>query len=202
LAERSSGSVPNTLAAATIAAAVSKGVSAKASTTTLAGSVSRQFLFAQAKNWAAVGAAVSISATALSIGIRHQSESANNAIGRPVAFATDDYRKAGFEDPSVVHSFIADLQTRTLQGDHRAIAQMVKFPLQINTRGGKIVFQNETELLQQFDIAFRPTVLNMVLKCPRTGLYCDNRGVMIGSGEVWLAPEGQTPRIIALNVIE
>lgn len=202
LVGRSTNSVPNGLAAATIAAAVSKGTSAKASTTSLAGSVSRHFMAAQVKNWATIGAAASISATALTLGYHHYGPSTKTVAITASPVARDDYWRAGFEDATVVHAFIADLQVQAEKGNRDAIARMVRFPLQVNTREGRFSFQNVPELMAHFDAVFQPTVLNMVLKCPRSGLYCDNRGVMIGSGEVWLAPEGREPRIIALNVPE
>jgi hypothetical protein len=45
----------------------------------------------------------------------------------------------------------------------------------------------------------------MVLKCPRSRLFASSQGVMIGTGEVWIAPreaaDGRTvPRIIAINI--
>lgn len=202
LVGRSANTVPNGLAAATIAAAVGKGASAKASTSSLAGSVSRHFLVAQIKQWAAIGAAASLGATAISVGVHHYGTAPHDSLAHAGQATQDDYRRAGFEDPKVVHAFIADLQAQAEKGNRDAIARMVHFPLQVNTREGRITLGNVAELLAQFDTVFRPGVLNMVLKCPRTGLYCDNRGVMIGSGEVWLAPEGREPRIIALNVPE
>ena len=39
--------------------------------------------------------------------------------------------------------------------------------------------ENEAEFIAEFDATFVPEVVRMILKCPRTGLYCDSRGVMI-----------------------
>jgi hypothetical protein len=44
----------------------------------------------------------------------------------------------------------------------------------------------------------------MVIKCPKTRLHAEARGVMIGTGEVWIAPRPDArgvavPKVIAIN---
>ena len=186
--------------AATIAAAVCNGSSAKASTTTLATTVSRQFFLVQLKQWVAIGAATTVGATAITLGYNQfQPEKPPTTAAVPIPLQ-DDYRLAGFPDARVVHHFIAELQERAQKGDRASIAKMVRFPLPVHSRQGTLTLENEADLIARFDGIFGPAVVNIVLKCPRSGLYCDARGVMIGSGEVWLAPEETEPRIIALNL--
>jgi len=203
LVGRSSPAIPGTLAAATVAAAMGKGVAAKASTNTLVGSVSNQFLAAQIKHWLAIGTAASVGAGVVTVTVVQSSANAHRdsstAVRSPVG-TRDNYRPAGFEDAQIVHDFISDLQTLALKGDREAIARKVRFPLQVNGSGHKRLVATEMEFLEAFDSTFAPSIVRMILKCPRSGLYCDNRGVMIGTGEVWLAPEDRQPRIIALNL--
>lgn len=200
LTGRSASAVPSGLAAATIAAAVCNGSSAKASTATLATTVSRQFFLVQLKQWVAIGAATTVGATAITLGYNQfqpEKPGTTAAIQIPLQ---DDYRLAGFADARVVHHFIAELQERAQKGDRASIAKMVRFPLPVHSREGTLTLENEADLIARFDGIFGPAIVNIVLKCPRSGLYCDARGVMIGSGEVWLAPEETEPRIIALNL--
>lgn len=203
LVGRSSPAMPGTLAAATVAAAIGNGVSAKASTTTLASSVSNHFLAAQIKQWFALGTAASVGAGIVTVAVIQTSSDTDRQSSTWVSHQVrtgDNYRPAGFDDAQVVHDFISDLQTLALKGDREAIARKVRFPLQVNSAGQKRLVANEMEFLESYDTTFAPSIIRMVLKCPRTGLYCDNRGVMIGTGEVWLAPEDRQPRIIALNL--
>lgn len=192
--------LPSGLAAATVAAAVGKGAAARASTTSLATSVGRQFLVTQVRNWVAAGVATAVGAGALAAVIAHPpGHDVTKARSGQIQVA-DNYRPAGFDDAIVVHQFIERLQEQVRTGDPAAIAAMVKYPLRVNSKGETRVIQNAAEFLASFGQTFRPEVVSMILKCPRTGLYCDVRGVMIGTGEVWLAPEDREPRIIAVNL--
>jgi hypothetical protein len=129
-----------------------------------------------------------------------------------VAKVTDNYLLAGFPEAPVVHTFIQDLQGLVLAKDRAAIASKIRYPLRVNTRSGSFLVESPAQLLASFDRVFPASVLRVLLKCPRSGLYCDKRGVMIGSGEIWLAPKsGEVvapsnnkdpvqPEIIAVNL--
>jgi hypothetical protein len=100
---------------------------------------------------------------------------------------------------------VADLQQHLLNGDVDTVARSVRFPLRVNATGNTRWIRNEVELREAFGATFTADVTRMVLKCPLGGLYCDARGVMVGSGELWLAPADAAagrfePRIIAVNL--
>ncbi len=121
------------------------------------------------------------------------------------ATAGDDYSAAGFPSAEPVHEFIRDLQARVLQADAAGIARGVRFPLRVNHPGGTRWIADEAAFLAGYPDLINRDVASLILKCPRTGLLARDRGVMIGTGEVWLAPADPgagdvRPRIIALNL--
>jgi hypothetical protein len=86
-----------------------------------------------------------------------------------------------------------------------ALAHAIRYPLFVNGPDGSRVINDSEEFIQSFESLFGGKASKVILKCPDHGLYCDTRGIMIGSGEVWIGPDqpgipNPEPRIIALNL--
>jgi len=199
LGARAVAAAPLGLAAATVAAVV--GSTPNASAAALSVSVGRQLAWAQWKWWIAAGSAVVVGGTTAHF-VGQPGDSA--AVVRPAA-ETDDYSAAGFPSAAAVHAFILDLQARTAVRDAAGIARMVEFPLRVNRAGQPVQVADAREFAASFDELFPQSVAGMVLKCPRSRLFAGPQGVMVGTGEVWIAPRGTAgrpavPRIIAINI--
>lgn len=201
LGSRAAALAPAGLAAATVA--VVMGATPKASAAALSVSVGKQLAWAQWKWWVAAGTAAVVGGATVQI-VRQPSDS--TVAIKQAAGETDDYSAAGFAKASAVHEFIRELQTMTARRDSAGIARVVEFPLRVNVAGRTATIADTAEFTASFDALFPQSVSSMVLKCPRTRLHAEERGVMIGTGEVWIAPReagaSAAPRIIAINVIE
>lgn len=201
---------PAGLLAGTVQAALQAVQPASISSTAsgLAASVGQQIAWAQWKYWLSMGTAL-LMATGGAAWTWHTVAS-NASVS--VAQAQDNYLPAGFPDAEAVHSFIQTLQSQMLQKDRAGVVAQVRYPLRVNSRSGSITIQTPAQLQASFDKVFTAQVVRALLKCPRSGLYCNEKGVMIGSGEIWLAPrkssQGSTtetygtvqPEIIAVNL--
>jgi RNA polymerase sigma factor (sigma-70 family) len=199
LGSRAAAMAPAGLAAATVAAVL--GSTPKASAAALSVSVGRQLAWAQWKWWIAAGSVAVVGGTTAHL-IRQPEAPA--ALIRPAA-ESDDYSVAGFSSAAEVHAFIQDLQARTALRDAAGIARLIEFPLRVNRSGQPGQVANAGEFVAAFDELFPQSVAGMVLKCPRSRLFASSQGVMLGSGEVWIAPRGAAgksavPRIIAVNI--
>lgn len=204
LSRQSRPTAPAGLMASTVAAALHSLPNAASPAATLASGVGKHLSWLQWKSWISIGAATALVTSSVTwTWIAHNPFNQSSAI---VAGKTaDNYQPAGFDNPDTVHKFIQGLQTEALRQNRAAIAASVRYPLRVNTTTGSSMIRTESELMASFDKIFPAQVLRVLLKCPRSGLYCDERGVMIGSGELWLAPadkaaKPQTPQIIAVNL--
>jgi RNA polymerase sigma factor (sigma-70 family) len=196
---RAAAFAPAGLAAATVAAVL--GSTPKASAAALSVTVGRQLAWAQWRWWVAAGSAAVVGGTTAHLATR---DSAPAAVVRPAA-DSDDYSVAGFPKAAQVHDFIQELQARTSVRDAAGVARLIGFPLRVNRSGQPTQIADAAEFTAAFDTLFPQSVAGMVLKCPRSRLFASSQGVMIGTGEVWIAPreaaDGSTvPRIIAINI--
>jgi hypothetical protein len=120
------------------------------------------------------------------------------------ALVDDDYRRAGFPDAAVVQRFVADLQRGLRDADPDKLARQVRFPMRVNSSQGTLYVPDAARFVAQYDSLFRPEVVGVILKSPNRRLFCDDRGVMVGDGTLWIAPEAAggkpRPKIIALNL--
>lgn len=117
----------------------------------------------------------------------------------------DDYRPAGFPSPEPVHAFLLSLQQGLLTGDREQVLGLIDFPLRINSPAGTRIVSSREELRASFAATFPPDLTRAILKSPRTRLYCDPRGVMVGSGQAWIVARPTArgepePRLGAINL--
>lgn len=116
--------------------------------------------------------------------------------------ADGDYRAAGFADPRVVHGFIRELQRQIRDGEREAVVRWIRYPLPVSGRGFAAPLASPAAVLGSFEQIFTASVAGEILKCPAERLHCTARGVMIGGGSVWIAPDPATgePRIALVNL--
>jgi RNA polymerase sigma factor (sigma-70 family) len=206
LAARTRAALPPGLQAATVAAALAGPGLASRTAESLSLAVDRRLFWLQARWWGAVGTAAALTVGGVSIAWSRLA-SATPVPSTPALSlsARSEYRPAGFPDSEPVHRFMGALQQHLLAGEQAAVGRLIHYPLRVNASGATRWIPDEATLRAEFDRTFTPEVIRMVLKCPLTGLYCDNRGVMVGGGELWLAPADPAsgslePRIFAINL--
>ena len=164
------------------------------------GRLARHILWQQWKPWVAAAVVTAVvSSTAL---LAHHTLARTPVVAENAA---DDYRVAGFPKSEKVHEFVHRIQGLTGKEDKFALAEAVRYPLQVNSRNGVQIIGSSAQFVQEFEILFAGLPSKVILKCPDHGLYCDSRGIMIGAGEVWIGPDqpgnsDPQPRIIALNL--
>lgn len=82
-------------------------------------------------------------------------------------------------------NFLNRLQAAVRSNDRGAVVRLVSFPLRVNRGGRAISYETAKELLADFDAVFTPKVRRAILDQRFETLFGRDRGVMIGSGEVW-----------------
>jgi hypothetical protein len=108
--------------------------------------------------------------------------------------------------PQRIEAFARALQSALQQHDTAQVADLVAYPLRINTAGKAPRQLGRAALLQQFDQVFVPSVVQQVLQQDPAALFQNYQGLMFGSGAVWanaVCPGAWRPdcplRIIAVN---
>lgn len=89
--------------------------------------------------------------------------------------------------PQTVEAFASEFQSALRQKDVPRVAEMVAFPLRVNSEGRKGRRMNQATLLKSFDQVFTPGVVKAVLAQDPARLFQNSQGVMFGDGEVWAA---------------
>jgi hypothetical protein len=117
----------------------------------------------------------------------------------PVA---DRFAVAGLTEKQAT-DFLAELQAAVAQDNHGQVADLVAFPLDINVGGAQVTIPSKQEFIDSYDQIITPDVKAAILGQAAAGLFVNDRGVMIGNGQVWFGGVGSAPpyqvRIIAVN---
>lgn len=187
---------------AVVALAAQAGTAAPASAITLAQSVATKWAWVQAKAWLWGAGTVAAVGTVAGVLLTQLPSNSDGAAGVS-AGRRDDYRVAGFPDATRVHAVIAELQAAVARGDAKAVAARVRFPLRLNSTNGVTLVPDAATFIAEFSQIFPPEVRSALAKCPRSALFSSTEGVMIGSGDLWLAPaapDNADPRLAAINL--
>jgi RNA polymerase sigma factor (sigma-70 family) len=206
LTRRGAPSLPSTFASGIVAMALHPGTTPSSSTAvTLADQVARNLAWTRWKVWLLSGTAAILTTGGVGWAWHASHAPDPSPTASAPARGTDNYQPAGFNDPDPVHQFIHRLQGAAVGNQWEVFVQSAQFPLRVNSPDGVRILRNEAELRNQIHQVFPVPVLNALLKCPRKGLYCDPRGVMVGSGEIWIAPRKSgpssgEPAILAINL--
>lgn len=184
-----------------VAIAAKAGTAASTSVSSLVQALATKWAWVHAKAWIWSAGVVATVGTVAGV-LLTQLPAENNPLGAHRG-NKDDYRVAGFPDATRVHAVIAELQADVARGDSRAVAARVRFPLRLNSGGGVTVIPDATTFIADFDQIFSPEIRAALAKCPRSALYSSPQGVMIGSGDLWIAPAvsgNAEPQIAAINL--
>lgn len=185
-----------------MAIASQTGTVAPTSIATLAQAIATKWAWAQAKTWLWGAGIVAAAGTVAGV-LLTQMPGDGGGAGGARQVALDDYRVAGFPDAARVHAVIRELQSAAARGDAKAVAARVRFPLRLNSAVGVTVIPDASAFVADFELIFPPEIRAALAKCPRSALFSSPQGVMIGSGDLWIAPtapDNAEPRIAAINL--
>jgi hypothetical protein len=108
--------------------------------------------------------------------------------------------------PRRIEAFARELQAALRGHDTARVADLVAYPLRVNTFGKPTRQLGRAALLKQFDQVFVPAVVQQVQQQDPAALFQNYQGLMFGSGAVWanaVCPSGWRPdcplRVIAVN---
>lgn len=100
--------------------------------------------------------------------------------------SSNRYRDFGGRNEDV-ESFMERVKRSILNGDKQWIADHVEYPITTKLNGQKeITIQNRQELIKNFNQIFHSQFKERIKKHPTINLFFNNRGLMLGDGEIWI----------------
>jgi hypothetical protein len=106
----------------------------------------------------------------------------------------------GFKDPSEVRRLVSELRIAAVQGDRRALATAIHYPLVTYDHGSAVKsYATPAEVLADYETLFCERVLTALRTARYEDLFVRDHGAMIADGEVWLAQFEEGVRIKAIN---
>lgn len=109
------------------------------------------------------------------------------------------YSIAGFDDSAKVEQFVKKLQEWVAQDKKEEIANVIRFPLNVQISGRRIALRNKNDFLRRYSEVFNSRVKDAVLKQDSSNLFGNWQGAMIGNGEIWIHPGNDSIKIITIN---
>ena len=84
-------------------------------------------------------------------------------------------------------AFFHELKDSVVRDDKRAVAGLVRYPLNVFVGGRRTVVRSPAELVKRYHEVFNDNVVGAVKAQEADALFANWRGVMLGHGQVWFA---------------
>lgn len=139
-----------------------------------------------------------IVATVLSVGFlpglqKEMSVAAAVKNPSPTVEQKNPYYVAGIDDAKAFESYFTSLQKEIKAGDKNSVANRFEFPLTVSSeKNGEdidIIIKTKQEFIQKYDQILTKNVKDAFLNQKVNELFVKYTGVMVGTGEAWIAPK-------------
>ncbi len=112
---------------------------------------------------------------------------------------SDRFASAGFEDDKPADDFILDLKNYVKTNSVEKISGMVSYPLNVVINKKKVKISEPGSFIKEYDTIFNNKVKNSVISQPLADVQASSKGLMIGTGEIWIKSVEGNIRIISIN---
>jgi hypothetical protein len=103
------------------------------------------------------------------------------------AAAVDARLDALFGEHEPYHEFLTRLQRAVAQDARREVAALVSYPLVTRFGGQPHIIRTPAQFVSDYTMLLPPATLAVIRAQAYETLFANDRGVMIGSGEVWFS---------------
>ena len=117
-----------------------------------------------------------------------------NQMGMLAGSLTNRYGAPGGDES--IHRAASQFRDAVAQGDRKAVASFIRYPITVRAAGGKIEVRNDRALVANYAAIFTPKFRELIAgRVPRQ-LMRSSEGMMFGRGEVYFDEQG---KVFALN---
>jgi hypothetical protein len=106
---------------------------------------------------------------------------------------------AGFDNVKQFTGFYANLRRAVANNNKEAVAKRIAYPLVINSSNKKRSILNQAQFITEYNTIMTTKVKKALANQRLDDLFIRDMGVMIGDGEIWIAPINNKPGIYAIN---
>ena len=125
---------------------------------------------------------------------------------KPNTATAHRFAAGGFEDDAAVLAFIKTLQKNVATAKKDAVADMVNYPMSLNQTNGsskpkRTEIKDKAAFLAKYDDIISEKLKTALKNQDMTDIFARDQGVMLGNGDIWLAPDSKTKKIgvVAVN---
>lgn len=97
-------------------------------------------------------------------------------------------------------TFMLDLQQRVKAGDPAMVADLMDFPLRVNTGGKPRMVKNREVFIRDYAQILPSSVTARVLSADPRVLFCRMEQVMLGDGVLWAGGDATILRVQSINL--
>jgi hypothetical protein len=102
------------------------------------------------------------------------------------------YGIAGYGNDEIVHANAYKFWLSVKNGDRKAVASMMDYPVRAQVGGKSRTFRNAKAFMASYDAIFTPSFRQAVVSSVPHNMSADTGGIMLGkTGEVWLNHMGK-----------
>ena len=122
------------------------------------------------------------------------------------ATAAHRFVAGGFDNDAAVLVFITSLQKNVAAAKKDAVADMVNYPMSLNQTNGsgkpkRTEIKDKAAFLAKYDQIISEKLKMALKNQDMKDIFARDQGVMLGNGDIWLAPDSKTKKIgvVAVN---
>jgi len=115
---------------------------------------------------------------------------------------TGRFKAARFERDRDAENFIMLIKDMVRNDEKESISALISYPLIVTIRKRKVIITGKDEFINNYYYIFNKKVKNSLHKQPLADIQGNAKGIMIGTGEIWINMVNSRILITAVNNIQ
>lgn len=112
---------------------------------------------------------------------------------------TDRFKAAGFNRDLDAENFIMLIKDMVRNDEREYISALINYPLTVTINKKKIKISGKNQFINNYHYIFNKKVKDSLLQQPLADIQANSKGIMIGSGELWINMVNSRIMITAVN---
>jgi len=112
---------------------------------------------------------------------------------------TDRFKAAGFDRDLDAENFIMIMKDMVRNDEREYISSLISYPVTVTINNRKVRITGKNEFIKNYPYIFNKKVKDSLLQQPLADIQANSKGIMIGSGELWINMVNSRIMITAVN---
>lgn len=114
---------------------------------------------------------------------------------------TDRFKAAGFEKDQEAENFIILIKDMVRNDEREYISALINYPVTVTINKKKKIISDKDVFIKNYNSIFNKKVKDSLLLQPLADIQANSKGIMIGSGELWINIVNSRIMITSVNNI-